>query len=523
MLFAIGDRQSNSEVEFETRTYPKKTLSKKKKLQNSTILKCNSSIKTLFSPSFSPHNVCRKFIKKRRGIGCAKSESDSENKRESDSFFDNLDKAFNECMNEINNDEFIGELDNVNSTLDGNFNSFNNKRKESCSIDYDCYIGDSECEKRKKIKEDPNINVVSNQKLKSCKRVTDCFPYLTDKCSDQNKKTSQLFLQDDLCLTLPSNIDKCIECRYYQSKNELTDHEYDNIACRFSAFRQLRFTKYGKSVAGYLSPSDSNENDMDIWLHGKHSYNLSNIEIKISMKILEDIGGLLCKFYALEKKALEQIGSKERKRTKILWKKNIHGVREMCDVCKTSLFNHHWFCGKCGFAVCIDCFGIDDLFGTLNKQYSKKKWLSCSNKEEHKADKLSITHIIPGDSLNKIWQTMHSVCETFNIHLNCICSFKPTDVHPNTENSSYSITDVTCLDNLYTIKSINKNNKLIKKKLKTKPESNYQEECPPTTFLHHLSETCEDQWDAPHMWMCKGHLLRLLDPKCEANYEIFQV
>ncbi|KAF0307190.1 Lysine-specific demethylase 3A [Amphibalanus amphitrite] len=28
----------------------------------------------------------------------------------------------------------------------------------------------------------------------------------------------------------------------------------------------------------------------------------------------------------------------------------------MCDVCETSLFNVHWVCSKCGFAVCMDCY-----------------------------------------------------------------------------------------------------------------------------------------------------------------------
>ena len=34
----------------------------------------------------------------------------------------------------------------------------------------------------------------------------------------------------------------------------------------------------------------------------------------------------------------------------------IQGVREMCDVCDTTLFNMHWCCHKCGFVVCIDCY-----------------------------------------------------------------------------------------------------------------------------------------------------------------------
>lgn len=34
------------------------------------------------------------------------------------------------------------------------------------------------------------------------------------------------------------------------------------------------------------------------------------------------------------------------------------GLREICDVCKTTLFNFHWACSRCGFVVCIDCYKV---------------------------------------------------------------------------------------------------------------------------------------------------------------------
>jgi len=42
----------------------------------------------------------------------------------------------------------------------------------------------------------------------------------------------------------------------------------------------------------------------------------------------------------------------------IAWKKAANGVREMCDVCLTTIFNYHWACAKCGFGVCIDCVKV---------------------------------------------------------------------------------------------------------------------------------------------------------------------
>ena len=31
-------------------------------------------------------------------------------------------------------------------------------------------------------------------------------------------------------------------------------------------------------------------------------------------------------------------------------------VREMCDVCSTTLFNVHWTCAECSSMVCLDCY-----------------------------------------------------------------------------------------------------------------------------------------------------------------------
>lgn len=39
-----------------------------------------------------------------------------------------------------------------------------------------------------------------------------------------------------------------------------------------------------------------------------------------------------------------------------MWKRPVLLVREMCDICATTIFNTHWTCGKCGFGVCLDCF-----------------------------------------------------------------------------------------------------------------------------------------------------------------------
>ena len=42
----------------------------------------------------------------------------------------------------------------------------------------------------------------------------------------------------------------------------------------------------------------------------------------------------------------------------VIWKRLQPQVREMCDVCSTSLFNLHFTCTECGIIVCIDCHDV---------------------------------------------------------------------------------------------------------------------------------------------------------------------
>lgn len=92
------------------------------------------------------------------------------------------------------------------------------------------------------------------------------------------------------------------------------------------------------------------------------------------------------------------------------------GVREMCDVCDTTLFNMHWVCHKCGFVVCLDCYKVkaqkaenvsDDEEDSLDMEKDggdeSRQWLTCSaNRQPHDVDKLMLTQIIPADGRLKL-------------------------------------------------------------------------------------------------------------------------
>lgn len=110
------------------------------------------------------------------------------------------------------------------------------------------------------------------------------------------------------------------------------------------------------------------------------------------------------------------------------WKRVVQGVRELCDVCETSLFNYHWACGKCGFVVCIDCYKARK-YGE-NKAWKQEwnngdtdeySWLFCTNRTPHIQERLMLTQIIAGDSLQILARRIHNVRSLWNIAQNCAC------------------------------------------------------------------------------------------------------
>jgi len=98
----------------------------------------------------------------------------------------------------------------------------------------------------------------------------------------------------------------------------------------------------------------------------------------------------------------------------VAWKRSVGGVRELCDVCNTTLFNTHWSCSHCGFTVCIDCYGtalqcehaISGSQALDNKDLAcqtcctgSSRWLNCTanGRALHQPADLTLTQIIPFD------------------------------------------------------------------------------------------------------------------------------
>ena len=156
----------------------------------------------------------------------------------------------------------------------------------------------------------------------------------------------------------------CHECKYMslsEKRNILSMETSDDdgtSSCCFYSFRKLRSTKFGSSltVAGYLDPKiDPVESQMTIWRDS--SFNTSFQDKDKAKYILGLIGDQFCDMVLSEQKCLSMHNEVAESKT-IVWKPAVKGVREMCDVCKTTIFNHHWTCGRCGVFICLDCYQV---------------------------------------------------------------------------------------------------------------------------------------------------------------------
>lgn len=574
MLFKTDEILSNGEDQDKTCTTLKKNVNAYKIFENCCISRLHNP-----KPEISPNGtkIVIKIENESPKVDYL-NESKTDNKCVKNNSCDvqqtRLDDAFKSCIFDIDSDSSSVKGDIFNkkvesneegSSLKINSNLLNNKRKNlllneddnSSSCDTTCdHLYSSKTKKIRTIED----NAISKQSPKSCEEITVDIP----KILEPYKNTLEIFLQKHICLILPT-IDKCIECRFYQMKHHLTsDYDHDNIICRFYAFRQLKFTESGTLVvAGYPDPYNNiiSTADLGLWLPSPNISVPNKINIEASLKILEDTGGQFCRFVEDEKEALKLNWTIQPEKRNVVWKKCVNGVRELCDVCKTSIFNHHWSCGKCGFVVCVDCFrnkldGNSQFKKISSIRCGKKCWLLCSDQVEHRVDQLSITQILAGDSLNLVSKLMHDICISNNIPLDCNCiqNLKSTS---SISIDIESIINISLKNKFESYCSNNDDNNIAHSRLSCSINNNYSEYCKlsikskeikpevqhkSSTFRRNVGSMnyrriqylrrrkispklslSHNNTIGSYMWLCEGHLLFLLDPEGYCNYKIFQV
>lgn len=279
-----------------------------------------------------------------------------------------------------------------------------------------------------------------------------------------NRASCQIFLQHLPCFKLQqlissTPIPKCRECRRRHtlpaasadtnssnsssisivnssnsnnssSSNNNSGNSSNDIYCRFYEFRRLQYNAEGElSVAGfpnpYLEPTSA---DYAIWQpDSKTAPTAGFMDIQVCRYILLHAGDQFCYLWRQEAEALKL---HENPDGTIAWKKAVQGIREICDVCDTTLFNYHWTCRKCGFGVCIDCYK-DRKEGLQNKRrveaqrgYDAYHWLLCTDsdkQQQHTLPELMLTQIIAGDALNVLGRLLHEVRTLWQVPQVCGC------------------------------------------------------------------------------------------------------
>lgn len=231
------------------------------------------------------------------------------------------------------------------------------------------------------------------------------------------------FLQSSFCFDVAPKLPKCRECRFIVAHSKRTMfHAY----CRFMEYRKLCYHKNGTILnAGFSEPSEAMSEHLNQWLPQLDDPP-KDLNLNTSKALIEHIGDQFCDLIEQEKEALSLHVGKDKV---VTWKRIVQGVREMCDVCYTTLFNIHWVCPICGLAVCIDCYkgrlqGImveyEDGQPKNRDQYN---WLLCTTmKQPHDPKKLLMAQIIPGNALWTMRDLLHKARKMWDIPSYCKCN-----------------------------------------------------------------------------------------------------
>ncbi|XP_023598100.1 lysine-specific demethylase 3A isoform X2 [Trichechus manatus latirostris] len=231
------------------------------------------------------------------------------------------------------------------------------------------------------------------------------------------QQSGEAFVQDDSCVNIVAQLPKCRECRLDSLRKDKEQQKDSPVFCRFFHFRRLQFNKHGVlRVEGFLTPNKYDTEAIGLWL--PLIKNVVGTDLDTAKYILANIGDHFCQMVISEKEAMSTIEPHRQ----VAWKRAVRGVREMCDVCDTTIFNLHWVCPRCGFGVCVDCYRMKKKNCQKGAAYKIFSWIRCVKSQIHEPENLMPTQIIPGKALYDVGDIVHSVRAKWGIKANCPCS-----------------------------------------------------------------------------------------------------
>lgn len=241
---------------------------------------------------------------------------------------------------------------------------------------------------------------------------------------------------------------------------------------------------------------------MDLWTTNDTDKSIDRESVNY---ILRYVTSQFCDMVLEEQEVIEHYNESCLGEPLIVWKRSVNQVREMCDVCSTSLFNLQWTCTSCGTSVCIDCYKerkanfVRWKVSTKMEKEERDKffWYKCHDDAEHS---LVLTQMIPGDSIRFLHENVHKVCDENKIPLQCVCR--------NTSNHFKMLCQKIKEEEL-NIKTNYFNTKVRRRHLKP-PQASLVEQ---TDIYNRLK--CE--------WVASGNVLKFPYPsESEDHYKAFQ-
>lgn len=192
----------------------------------------------------------------------------------------------------------------------------------------------------------------------------------------------------------------------------------------------------------------------------------------------------------------------------IVWKRAVNSVREICDVCSTSLFNCQWTCSSCGTSVCLDCYKerLAEFprwklsTKTEREERDKYFWYKCHDGSEHQ---LILTQMIPGDSIQYLHENVHKVCDENNILMQCVCRNQSIGMK-NLEEMSLKHTNIIVLHEI-----AKRKRKHLKPPIIVNPTILIEEK----KIFNRVN----------HRWVSSGSIVKFLEPsESEDYYKVFK-
>ncbi|XP_030057856.1 lysine-specific demethylase hairless isoform X2 [Microcaecilia unicolor] len=226
------------------------------------------------------------------------------------------------------------------------------------------------------------------------------------------EKQGATSLQSVPCSALPSNIERCCRCEAGSHGREETPAE--NL-CRFLHFRRLVLGCTGELRVDGLPTL--NEADSD-GLKEMKPRELCRSPSP-ARYLLSTLGDIFCEMVRRDREAL--LGATSG--GEIAWRRNRPNLH-ICDICRTSFFNTHWSCSRCGSQLCFQCYQLKKEKLDQDLQENEVPALRCGRGQQHSSCSFVPTQFISTNALTDLWKTLHDVRAKFAIRARCSCNQK---------------------------------------------------------------------------------------------------